>query len=68
MVQWSIILLDAKGLIVEVRSSPGVMMAFAKNSYRQRWMRQAKSDTSSHDSCATSDLMTSAEARKVTLM
>ena len=31
-------------------------------------IRQAKSDSSSHDSCTTFDLMTSTEAEKVTLM
>ena len=50
------------------RSSPRDMMAFTKNSSGQRRMRQAKSDSSSHDSCATFDPMTSIGAGKVTLM
>ena len=47
---------------------PWDMMAFTENSSGQRRMRQARSDSSSHDSCAASNLMTSAEAKKVTLM
>ena len=54
--------------MVEVRSSPGDMMAFSENSSRHKWMREARSDSSSHDSCAVSNLMTSGGAEKVTLM
>ena len=53
---------------MEVRSSLGDMMAFIENSSGQRRMRQTKYDSSSYDSCATSDLMTSTRAEKVTLM
>ena len=47
---------------------PGDMMAFAENSSEHKWMRQTRSDSSSHDSCAISDRMTTTRARKVTLM
>ena len=67
-VQWPTISPGTQGLIVEVRSSPEDMMAFTKNSSGQRQMRQAKSNSSLHDSCATFDLMTSVGARKVTMM
>ena len=53
---------------MEVKSSPGDMMAFTENSSGQRGMRQAKFGSSLYDSYTTSDLMTSAEAREVTLM
>ena len=48
--------------MVEMASSPGDMMAFTDNSSGQRWIRQARSDSYSYDSCATFDLMTSAGA------
>ena len=41
-------------------------MAFTENFARHKWMRQARSDSFSQDSCANSDLMTLAEARKAT--
>ena len=44
------------------------MMAFIENSSRRKRMRQARSDSSSHDSCAISDQMILARAKKVTLM
>ena len=47
---------------------PWDMMAFTENSSGQRQIRQARSDSSSHDSYASFDLLTSIEARKVTLM
>ena len=44
------------------------MMAFIENSSRRKRMRRARSDSSSHDSCAISDQMILAGAEKVTLM
>ena len=44
------------------------MMAFTENFSRQRQIRHAGSDSSSHDSYAASDLMTSVGVGKVTLM
>ena len=54
--------------MVVVKLSPGDMMTFTKNSFGQRQMRQARFDSSSHDSYATSNQMTLARAGKVTLM
>ena len=50
------------------RIIPWDMMAFTENSSGQSRMRQARSDSSSHDSYATSNPMTLAEVGKVTLM
>ena len=55
-------------LIMEVRSYLGDMMAFIENSLGHKRMRQARFDSSLHDSYAISDLMTLARAGKVTLM
>ena len=46
----------------------GDMIAFNENSSGHKHMRQARSDSSLHDSCVISDLMTSTGARKVTFM
>ena len=54
--------------MVVVKLSPRDMMTFTENSFGQRQMRQARFDSSSHDSCATSNQMTLAGAEKVTLM
>ena len=67
-IQWLIVSPGTQGLMVEVRSSLGDMMVFTKNSFEHKQMRQARFDSSSHDCCATSNLITSAGARKVTLM
>jgi len=42
-------------------------MAFTENSSGKSRMRQARSDSSSHDSYVASNLITSAGAEKVTL-
>ena len=68
MVQWSTVSPSTQGLIVEVRSSLRDMMAFTENSSRHKQMRQARFNSSSRDSCTTSDLMTLVNAEKVTLM
>mgnify|MGYP007088662043 CR=1 FL=1 len=68
MVQWPTVLPSTQGLIVEVRSSLGDMMAFIVNYLEYKQMRQARSDSPSHDSCAISDLMTFAGAGTLTLM
>ena len=68
MVQWPAVSPGTQGRIVEVKSSPGDMIAFTVNSSRKRRMREARSNSSSHDSYAISNLMTLAGTEKVTLM
>ena len=59
------VLPSIQGLIVEVRSSLRDMMAFTENSSGHKRMRQARSNSSLHETCTISDLMTSARSGKV---